>query len=366
MDCSKDRISETMSDYVFFLGAGASKPFGIPTMTEMVDDFEAKTKEPHYGLGYVVQEIKHRLRDYQTFDIEALITVLQDVANYSTVSEAIFKHPSLHFFTPTDYRTFVSSVETLGKQYHNEANQILADVKDFVVESCNLMYKPFEIYLELFSNAMKENNYRRSVDKGRPDIRNCIFMTNYDLALEAYCTHFGINYENGETPRGRVLNIGTSNPGLYQRGQNAHQIYKLHGSINWYADQSNIMRWSSEPVKTGRTLALGQQVEKSLLIYPAFAKYTFREPFYAMFHHLKQCLVTCKACYVVGYSFRDEDILGLFRDAMTLNKHLRLVVVDPMAEIITREKFSDYEDRVHRVCETFTIEAIEQLAQSKT
>lgn len=351
-----------MLDCIFFLGAGASVPFDVPKMTDLATRFEERTRQPDYGLGYVVQEIKNRLKDYKSFDIEALLTVLQDIVNYGTVSEALFNHPSLHFFTPTDYRTFASSVEILGRQYHNEAKQILGDVRNFVVESCDLKHTrdmPFEIFTELFSSGLVryDFDYRQTLSLGRTlTIENAIFTTNYDLVLEAYCSHFGLRYEVGEKAD-RTLNLRKDNTELYGGASTAHRIYKLHGSINWYSDQHGVMRWSSEPVKTGQTTSLGHKVAEEVLVYPAFAKYTFREPFYSMFHHLKDCLVKGRVCCVVGYSFRDEDLLGLFLDAMAMNEGLYLILIDPLAEAIALEKFPHHKDRVHCISEAFSVEA---------
>jgi hypothetical protein len=346
---------------IFFLGAGASVPFGVRTMTEMVTDFEAKTKEPGYALGYVIQEIKSRLRNYKSFDIEALLTVLQDIVNYSNVGEAIYHHPSLHFYSPIEYEAFTTSVQTLGKKYCNEAKQILNDVKNFIVESCNFKDTPFELYKELFSKGMKADfNYGQELQSGRKNIMNCIFTTNYDLVLEAYCNHLRLDYENGEI-HGGLLDIDNTNKRLYEYAYNIHQIYKLHGSINWYVDEHDSLRWISEPVMTGKRTSLGHKVIKELLLYPVVSKYTYREPFYTMFHHLKECLLKVQVCYIVGYSFKDDDISGIYQDAMAKNNNLHLVLIDPVAKIIKDEKFSSYEDRVMCISDLFTIKAIEQL-----
>lgn len=347
---------------IFFVGAGASVPFGIPTMTQMVADFEAKTSEPHYGLGYVVQEIKNRLKHYTSFDIEALITVLIDIVDYDTTPRRILNHPSLHFFSPYDHSTLASHIESLGKQYWNEAKQILEDVRGFVVDSCRIREFPFQVYAEFFKNAMGKHdaNYAERLRSGRKDMANHVFTTNYDQVLEAYCSHEELNYESGEI-RGGILKIDSGNRTLYDWDVNAHKIYKLHGSINWYSDEHGVMRWVSEPIRTGERTSFGHKMEKELLIYPAFSKYTFREPFYAMFHHLKQGLVSCNHCYVVGYSFRDDDILGLFHDAMMINKELTITLIDPMAEVIARERFPKYVDRIKRIPETLTLELAQQI-----
>jgi len=349
---------------IFFIGAGGSVPFGVPTMTEMVHGFEKWMAETHYGLKYVVDEIKNKLSDYKWYDIEALITVLQDIVNLKRTSAVLYNHPSLHFFTPVSSKTFVESIYTLGKRYHNEAIQILGDLKNFIVDRCEVKHHPFELYKELFSRCLQryDFNYENElINAKKTQIGNEIFTTNYDLVLEAYCSNYNLDWEVGEK-QGK-LDISNSNNHLY--GGAVHCVYKLHGSVNWYIDGNGNLRASSEPVKIGTMTSLGHKVVSELLVYPAFAKYTFREPFYSMFHHLKNRLCHCRMCCVVGYSFRDEDILGLFHDAMNINKLMYLVIIDPNADTIKNEIFPEHGDRVHPISQGFSLEAIKSIDDVK-
>lgn len=51
-------------------------------------------------------------------------------------------------------------------------------------------------------------------------------------------------------------------------------------------------------------------------------------------------------CYVVGYSFRDDDILGLFLDALELNTALQILVIDPEAQKIVNNRFERFQARI--------------------
>ena len=336
-----------MRNCIFFIGAGASVPFGVPTMTEMVQKFETWMKESHYALAYVVDEIKNKLSLYKHYDIEALITVLQDIINYEAISGTLLNNPSLHFFSPIATKTFTESINTLGKMYHNEAIQILNDVKKFITEECEIKNDPYELYTELFNTCLRRYDfvYKEALRQGNKNIENEIFTTNYDQVLEAYCSNLDIQCETGEQKGKLDLNRQTSL--LYQ--STSHCIFKLHGSVNWYIDAHGNSRASSEPIKIGAKTSLGHKVDKEFLLYPAYAKYTYREPFYSMFHHLKDRLSHCKMCCVIGYSFRDEDILGIFHDALMINKLLYLVIIDPQAGGIKANTFSIYNDRVHPI-----------------
>lgn len=350
-----------MLNTIFFIGAGGSVPFGIPTMTDMVRGFEKWMQDSHYGLKYLVDDIKNKLSDYKVYDIEALITVLQDIINYEQKSLMLYNHPSLHYFTPISTTAFVESINRLGKQYRNEATQILGDLKNYILEACWIKQQPFELYKELFSRCIirYDFNYQDKITKQETNIINEIFTTNYDMVLEAYCSNYGIDWEVGE--KLGKLDVSRSNINLYEGGK--HKIFKLHGSINWYIDEKEYLRASSEPVKSGTSTSLGHKVGQELLVYPAHAKYTFREPFYTMFHHLKKCLSECKMCCVVGYSFRDEDITGLFHDAMAINKSLYLVLIDPNANSIKNDVFSRYIERVHPISQGFDLDAINGIGE---
>ena len=86
-----------------------------------------------------------------------------------------------------------------------------------------------------------------------------------------------------------------------------------------------------------------------MLIFPIREWYTFREPYYPLFHALKAKLLDCRCCYVVGYSFRDQDILGLILDAADLNKKLAFCLIDPAAEEIGHIRLTKYQDRLSLV-----------------
>jgi hypothetical protein len=331
-----------MLQTVFFIGAGASVPFGVPTMKGMVQSFEKSMEDSHYGLKYIVDEIKNKLVDYRWYDIEALITVLQDIIDYENKSKVLYNNPSIHFFSPIAPKTFMESISTIGQRYHNEAIQILGDVKDFIGACCSFREgAPFNLYYDLFSCKKFGLPYPSQVinQSGNPlRISNDIFTTNYDLVIEAFCSQNDIVYETGANS-GKI-DIEHANSPLFQNSE-GHRIIKLHGSINWYLDGKGNKRASDGPVKIGGRTPLGHEIEKEMLVYPAYSKYTYREPFYMMFHHLKGYLSTptCKNCCVVGYSFRDEDILAIFKDAMDINKN---EVQSKSVEIVEGGEYPSY------------------------
>jgi len=74
---------------LLFLGAGASKPFGIPTMKEFVDILETteirkkyKIDDDEFALYQRIKEVVRRHFERQT-DFEAIYTVIDGLSRYA-------------------------------------------------------------------------------------------------------------------------------------------------------------------------------------------------------------------------------------------------------------------------------------------
>ncbi len=74
----------------------------------------------------------------------------------------------------------------------------------------------------------------------------------------------------------------------------------------------------------------------NILIYPATRKIATDDPFYTGYEYFERCCEHAKLCIAIGYSFRDYDALTRLRGAMSVNDHLRLVLVGPSAEEILK------------------------------
>ncbi len=94
-----------MEDCIVFMGAGASVPFGVPTMTEMVNKFEEDLEKKCsanvdlYKQRDLYRKIKGELKYYQGYDIEAIITVLQDITDSKVDIAHKLNLPSVHYFS---------------------------------------------------------------------------------------------------------------------------------------------------------------------------------------------------------------------------------------------------------------------------
>ena len=220
----------------------------------------------------------------------------------------------------------------------------------------------YEIYDELFRRVVGGAvGFTGAAGGGPQGLGYTLYTTNYDQALEDYCESRKLAYEVGQAENGR-LDLSNRNTKLYGSGEPRFQIFKLHGSVNWYQDENNRVRWLPHPAQTGSVSGTSQEsAPGEPLIHPANEKYVFREPFYPMFPQLRCHLSTVERCYIVGYSFRDDNILGMFHDALDTNRSLGLHIVDPNAGSIVAQKFAAFADRIQIEESGFSVQAVENL-----
>jgi hypothetical protein len=354
---------------IIFLGAGASKTFGVPTMPEMAKEFSQRLV---YQKNDLFNLIVNKLKNYRDFDIEALITVLERIVNVDRFIKEL-NNPSLHYFLDNlaySWQNTVKYIRSQADPKKKEAANLLRNLKEFIRDVCaqEIEEEKFSIF-DLFLGAILDKegiDFKVTLKKTGPKaVPYEIFTTNYDMIVESYCRSHDLLYENGEMGD-RGVDISSRNMKLYGGARECFKIFKLHGSINWGEVKKGKIIARDVPVKPDERTIYGERFTKELVIYPAREFYTFREPFYDMFNHMKDALVRSYSCYIVGYSFRDPDITGIFFDAVEKNDKLTLYFIDPNVDEVVNERLSRIENRIVKIDEEFGYEAIERLKKETT
>lgn len=177
-----------------------------------------------------------------------------------------------------------------------------------------------------------------------------LFTTNYDLLTESALEAFHVPYFDGFIGSGRAFfdphAIETESDLLPARWS---RLWKLHGSINWWAESSE------EPVTVVRS---GVSAGSMRLIHPSHLKYdeSRQMPYLAMMDRLKHFIKKPGALLItVGYSFSDRHINALLRQALngnpdaaafgllfnTLDKHadaVKLAEKTPNLSLLAKDK----------------------------
>jgi len=311
--------------------------------------------------------IANKLKNYRNFDVEALITVLERIGNIDRFIEEL-NNPSLHYFLDNlayGWHETVKYIRWQADQAKKASENLLGNLKGFIRDVCvqEIDEEKFSIFDEFFSKILEKQgiDFKVKLKKRGPKSAYLeAFTTNYDMIVENYCRSRDLFYENGEM-RDRTVDISSRNTALYGGAAECFKIFKLHGSINWGEVKKGEIRARDVPVKPGERTIYGERITKEMVIYPAREFYTFREPFYDMFNYMRDTLVTSDECYVVGYSFRDPDIKGLFLDALEKNDKLQFCFIDPNVDEIVNEKLGRIKDRIIKIDKEFGYEAIEGL-----
>lgn len=167
-----------------------------------------------------------------------------------------------------------------------------------------------------------------------------IFTTNNDLFNETALDSLNIHYLNGF---GGGINK-FFNPALfnytfskrmdtsiekYEPVENMVNLYKIHGSINWIEDSSNIntffkIREVSYPEKL-------EADKKNILIYPTPTKQnkSLGSPYVELFREFqKKLLIPHSVLFVIGYSFSDEHVNNIIYQALATNSTINVVILN--------------------------------------
>ena len=214
---------------------------------------------------------------------------------------------------PSDLTRYKSSflstkqglLDTIPRRY-DELNQVEEDVKQNYIAFYNLLFS-----IRGIKNYSPAN----------------IFTTNYDLFNEVALESLSIHYTNGF--RGNVKRI--FDPTVFQLRlvddqhrykdrwsviRNFVKLYKIHGSIDWYFDNDEVVQKSPNADT------------ENVVIYPTINKHfeTQQTPYSEMFRALSISLQKPDSTLLIlGYGFPDQHINQLISQALS-NEDFSLII----------------------------------------
>src|SRR2546428_9859492 len=307
---SRQRGLEPERLALLFLGAGASKPFGIPTMQDFTMEIPKALKEDEAG---EVNRILGRLRQsgFKDADIEAVMDVLtaREVPNRARRSMG----PRL-----------IEFAENIANKASDPwATNLLTRIKEEIEIRCSKadFQKSDAFYQKFFSQAPT------GTINGIPTLFVQVFTTNYDLCIDRYLRKRGFadGFEE-QTGYGRVFTGTWPSPGTATL-----TLCKLHGSINWFEVGGRITQHTFAP---GQSF-MGEEVTGRMMVYPASEKYALTAPYAECLFYFRHSLMSgrfAEPVVVVGYSFRDAPINNAFVDAIKLNPNIKILNMGPHAK----------------------------------
>lgn len=157
-----------------------------------------------------------------------------------------------------------------------------------------------------------------------------VYTTNYDWAFEYLAEESAVdlNLEDGfmHSPLAEHWSRQAFDE-FHPHPQKTNLVlFKLHGSTSWYrdADPPHSIRKFPNP-------APELAGSRAMLIYPTQIKTQAiqEEPFRIAYEYLQETLMHATLSIIIGFSFRDPAINDILQCALTKNRRLKLVVVEP-------------------------------------
>ncbi len=294
---------------MLFLGAGASKPFGVPIMRDLTKDIVTALSEEQPPLQQYFSDIVTQLNEFgfRDPDIEAIMDVL--TARQDLNRARLSVGPRI--------------IELANKPANlapdSTANGLL-DIMKFEIEArCSRAdFHSSDAYFEKLFREVPSGRVN-----GVPTVFAHIFTTNYDLCIDKFLRgkqhHDGFAETSGF---GRVF-VGNWPDQTYE-----FTFCKLHGSVNWFEVEGRITRLDFLP---GQSF-MGEEVRGRMMVYPASEKYALTSPYAECLFFLRQTLKSEREpVIVVGYSFRDAPINNAFIDAIKGNPSIKIFSLGPRA-----------------------------------
>lgn len=292
---------------LFLLGAGASVDAGIKHAKSMTADIEERigNKNTEFSefndlYNYLKSSIIYQRGlegdfDDQSATIEDLLVVLSEINQ---------KHRNKLY--PFIGGWNIHLLKVAGDEF-DKVDRLDKKIRERLFDWININNYDKAAYFQGFKELASEIGSA---------IR--VFTLNYDICVEKALSDTDLGIELGfNSSREWEASKFDSNPntdvGLY--------LYKLHGSIDWIRDYEN-----------GGALTLCDNPQKNTeLIFGTTEKLTSIDPYLFYVHELRKYSLSeaIRFIVVMGYSFSDDYINGLIRQAITRSEYLKVLIVSP-------------------------------------
>jgi NAD-dependent SIR2 family protein deacetylase len=331
-------------DVVILTGAGASVGFGLPDMLNFISNI---LKTPEYEnldlhskeLLNVIQTVKEKPDLEVLYEISCNLEAIHNTLTWMAIKQwGIPKKidPTGKMgvdFTKKFNQNFsiiLKSAQTLRKFLDY---QVVSQYRYFDQRQVIQLYKRF---FQIIESMFKSGQY-------------AVFTTNYDRTLESYFnSKEDISMINGFSLLSNVgLVWNSNNYSNHINEKNKKKIYyyyKLHGSIGWYRDSIDV--YDAPFLLTDIS---DQTKTTNVILYPSQKEFPDIEPFLTSHVHLGQFLSKAKCCVIIGFSMRDKVINNIFEKAISQNRKIKILLIDPNARNIRSKLEEPIQEKVYTI-----------------
>jgi len=291
-----------------FLGAGASKPLGMPT----TKDFMEKLREWEYYDDLIKIVPKYLLLD---LDIEDILYELNIIEKSKVIK---------HLFNDVQKICPEKKIEGLA--------EIIREVKRLREGIEKLIFKTYSFPREKINDAVKL--YKPWFDaclKFSQGKSLSIFTLNYDGILREVVRELGYIVIDGfHLTSSSIYRI--FNPEVYGKmlsklePRATVRIFCMHGELTW-----KLTRDGKIAIKSGVYELNSNDVDRAIIYPIRGGKYPYEEPFKTLYRFFSNELKTIEKLLIIGYSFRDPPINSIINDSLLSNEKLKIIYISPHA-----------------------------------
>jgi len=289
------------NEIIVLLGAGCSADAGIITSKDMVKQVESLlVNKPDWAqyrdlYNYVKSSIIYvdgiRGKFGDNLDIERLVNVLAELEK----KDNCILFPFIGSWNP-------KLLEIAGYKF-----EIVTEFREKIVSQLNKWvtlddYRKASYFSKLYDFAAEYNYSLR------------VFSLNYDLCLEKHIPQ-GMQLERGFDQSTRTWDWRRFEP--KEEDQPNIYLYKLHGSLDWERDREK-----------GNIRMVENIPDIPDLIFGVDYKLQYIDPYLFHAYEFRKYSLESKVILVIGYSFNDEHINSILRQAVSSTDTRKLYVVD--------------------------------------
>lgn len=305
---------------VFLLGAGCSFDANVPISKNMILKLEALLSStysddlyPLYKFVKYTMEYGNKLSEQnQDFNIESLLITLHALSEYKK----------------THLYPFVNG-------YSNDLLELAGTKFKNINELINIIEKALPGWVTLTS--YRAASYYKSFERFQKELTFAlrIFSLNYDLCLEnnVDCKVETGFFEDQPWDGNRFIQAEDDE-------ETAIYLYKLHGSIDWERENDQLRISQQQGITPD-------------VIFGTDIKMQAIDPYLFYLYEFRKYVLASEIIIAIGYSFNDNHINDLIRQAMEYKKDKKLVAVVPTADqgkeaerIINKLNLSKDTDRI--------------------
>jgi hypothetical protein len=278
---------------IYLLGAGFSVPAGLDDITKITDDFFSESN--------LASMDKIQKRD---------IVILKEVT-------------SSYFQSNYDIESFLTIIQKL--EDHNDDKLLKAKYKKVSKISSESLRN-----INLTTQAHIRKRLEENVDIEPLKKIIClgneihIFTLNYDAVIDIICETYGVSYVDGFDLFWDSTLLGNLDSKI--------KLYRLHGSLYWFRlSNGKSLKVPLKGLVMDNLKDLYGNPILEMIIYPTIKKEKYSYIYSWLNTRFIEFLERSNLCIVVGYSFRDHDILNNIENSLKINLNLFILIISPKA-----------------------------------